>query len=102
MHIESTTGRFDGQPHTDLVLERLPNGELGWLRVVRDSVDAPPQRYWLTDLGRRRAVAEDRVSSMPWKRSSRSAYCSPLGGHIAADRVTATPPTPLYVRPDRA
>jgi len=60
MHEQSTPGRVAGQPHTDLVLERLPNGEMAWLRVIRNAADEPPQRYWLTDTGRR-ALAMERL-----------------------------------------
>ena len=51
MHLQSTSGRIAGQSHTDLVLERLPSGELAWLRVVRDPHDDAPTRYWLTGSG---------------------------------------------------
>jgi hypothetical protein len=60
MPSKSTPGQVAGQPPTDLVLERLPNGELAWLEAIRDDRDDAPTRYWLTDLGRR-ALAEERL-----------------------------------------
>jgi hypothetical protein len=57
MHPKSTADTHAGQPPLDLVLERLPNGELGWLRpAAAEPVDEP--RYGLTDTGRR-ALAMD-------------------------------------------
>jgi hypothetical protein len=52
-----------GQRPTDLVLERLPNGEYAWLRPARCSV--LPARYWLTDRGRR-ALAQDALFTHNW------------------------------------
>ncbi len=45
-----------GQPATDLVLERLPSGELAWLRS-EDRGEPDDALYVLTDAGRR-ALAE--------------------------------------------
>ena len=66
MHANSTASQFAGQPPADLVLERLPSGELAWLRPETHPlrVVAPlPQpdsdaRFPLTDLGRRALAAE--------------------------------------------
>jgi hypothetical protein len=65
---QSTAGQPAGHTSPDLVLDRLPNGELAWLRPEVDAADQVEQfmarrlgsdRIWITDAGRR-ALAEDR------------------------------------------
>lgn len=58
MHPKSNAPTLAGQPSTDLVLERLPNGTYAWLKPERHRAFIPPARYWLTDKGRR-AIALD-------------------------------------------
>jgi len=65
MHPKSIANSIAGQPVTDLVLERLPSGELAWLRPATDRVYTLPSRYWVTDLGRR-ALAMDALFGHPW------------------------------------
>ena len=63
MHSKSTASQIAGQPSHDLVLERLPSGELAWLRPNPD--DDPDPRYVVTDAGRR-ALAMDALFGRPW------------------------------------
>jgi hypothetical protein len=42
-----------GQPFTDLMLERLPSGELAWLRPSTEPAEPDDALYVLTDKGRR-------------------------------------------------
>jgi hypothetical protein len=56
MRTQSTAGQWAGRTSNDLVLDRLPSGELAWLRP--EAQDNDP-RYVLTDAGRR-ALDEDR------------------------------------------
>jgi hypothetical protein len=49
---------------TDLVLERLPNGELGWLRQSSDAGEPEDALFTITDAGRR-ALAEAALFD-PW------------------------------------
>jgi hypothetical protein len=59
MRLKSTASGSAGQPQLDLVLERMPNGELAWLRPTRPNpAERPAARYVLTDYGRR-ALAMD-------------------------------------------
>ena len=79
MLTNSTAGWSAGPTPSGLVLERLPNGELAWLRpeldaAIRDADQLdqdlirllgwpkpqpkPESRYWLTDLGRRALAME--------------------------------------------
>jgi hypothetical protein len=56
MHSKSNASTVAGQPTTNLQLERLPNGELAWLRP--EPAPAPrryvlPSRYVLTDQAHR-------------------------------------------------
>jgi hypothetical protein len=56
MHSKSNASAVAGQPPTDLLLERLPSGELAWLQP--EPAPAPrrcviPSRYVLTDEARR-------------------------------------------------
>ena len=56
MHPKSTASPVAGQPATNLQLERLWNGELGWLRPATEPalrVYVLSSRPVLTDLGRR-------------------------------------------------
>ena len=62
MHPKSNAANLNDLPATELVLERLPNGEYAWLRPERRYV--MPSRYYLTDKGRR-ALAEAALSG-PW------------------------------------
>ena len=62
MHAKSTAGHPAGTLAADLVLERLPNGELAWLRPERPDDDP---RYVLTDLGRRALAMEHVFGSGP-------------------------------------
>ena len=54
---KSNASTLAGQPPLDLVLERLPNGELAWLRPSSDAGEPDDALYVVTDLGRR-ALAE--------------------------------------------
>lgn len=51
MHTKSNPIGTAGQPPLDLVLDRLPNGELAWLRPDVAPEDDDP-RYVLTQRGR--------------------------------------------------
>ena len=62
MHAKSTAGHPAGISAADLVLERLPNGELAWLRPEQPADDP---RYALTDLGRRALAIVQVVRSGP-------------------------------------
>jgi hypothetical protein len=84
---KSTAGQPAGHTPTDLVLDRLPSGELAWLRAELDAAihDADhidhvlagrlerDRRYVLTDAGRRdlhdyvtRQRALDALFGQPW------------------------------------
>jgi hypothetical protein len=52
----------DNLPATQLVLERLPNGDYAWLRPERRYVLA--SRYYVTDRGRRALARGARFG--PW------------------------------------
>ena len=85
MLTQSTAGQSAGPTPSGLVLERLPNGELAWLRPELDTAIADaeqldqdlmrtlgwpePQpedvRYTITDLGRR-ALAMERLFGDGW------------------------------------
>ena len=65
MHTKSTPSHVAGQPPTDLVLERLPNGELAWLQPATDRRYVIPHRFVLTDAGRR-AIAMEACFGRPW------------------------------------
>jgi hypothetical protein len=62
MHAKSTAGHPAGTSAADLVLKRLPSGELAWLRPEQPDHDA---RYDLTDLGRRALAMEHSVGHWP-------------------------------------
>lgn len=64
MHPKSNASQIAGQPAMDLVLERLPNGELAWLRSSPDPQTDEEPRYVLTDAGRRALRASDVFG--PW------------------------------------
>lgn len=53
MRAKSNAARAAGQPFTDLVLERLPNGELAWLRPCTERGESDDALYVITDRGRR-------------------------------------------------
>lgn len=57
MLLKSSASGTAGQPPLDLVLERLPNGQLAWLRPSSDAGEPDDALYVVTDLGRR-ALAE--------------------------------------------
>ncbi|MES2360115.1 MAG: hypothetical protein V4529_17370 [Gemmatimonadota bacterium] len=61
MHTKSTAAALAGQPPLDLVLERLPSGELAWLRPSTAPAEDDEARYWPSERGRqltRRWAAE--------------------------------------------
>ena len=62
MRAKSTAGHPAGISAADLVLERLSNGELAWLRPEQPDDDP---RYALTDLGRRALAMEHLFGSWP-------------------------------------
>jgi hypothetical protein len=91
MLTQSTAGQPAGHITSDLVLDRLPNGELAWLRpeldtAIRDAdqldqdlgrlqerrgAESPEPRYWITGAGRRALDADRRARAMealfgPW------------------------------------
>jgi hypothetical protein len=47
------------------VLERLPNGELAWLRPSADACEPDDALYVITDAGRR-ALAQDALFAHNW------------------------------------
>ena len=51
MHTKSSAGQTAGQQPADLVLERIPSGDLAWLRPEPASDEDP--RCVVTDAGRR-------------------------------------------------
>jgi hypothetical protein len=62
MHAKSTAGHPAGTSAADLVLERLPSGELAWLRPEQPDDDP---RHALTDLGRRALAMEHLFGHCP-------------------------------------
>jgi hypothetical protein len=53
MLTKSNSGLVAGQPHTDLVLERLPSGEFAWLRPCAEDLEEDHGLYTITWEGRR-------------------------------------------------
>ncbi|HEY1298143.1 MAG TPA: hypothetical protein VGJ60_34120 [Chloroflexota bacterium] len=49
---KSNASTLAGQLPTDLVLERLPNGQLAWLRPCTEAFEDDDALYVLTDKGR--------------------------------------------------
>jgi hypothetical protein len=60
-----SSSEVTGQPPTDLVLERLPNGEYAWLRPSADACEPDDALYVITDAGRR-ALAQDALFTHNW------------------------------------
>jgi hypothetical protein len=53
MLTKSNPGLVAGHPHADLVLERLPSGELVWLRPCAEVFEDDDALYTITWEGRR-------------------------------------------------
>jgi hypothetical protein len=62
---KSSVPQLAGQCPTDLVLERLPSGELAWLRPSTDRAESDDALYVVTDLGRR-DLAIAALFGRPW------------------------------------
>jgi hypothetical protein len=66
-----------GQPSTDLVLDRLPNGELAWLRPCTEAAEPEDALYVLTDKGRRDLRMAELFGPSPSVDQVHRAMCQP-------------------------